>query len=166
MSTANFITQKDFDMYVINFEVTEEDIKSFETENECEFDYEFEAQCFYDFEIDNFKWLLNHALTEKFKRTLEFFNVELKDGYYTGVQTYIKLQSENPYELDNEDCHYYFDMNRSTAIRKYDSEIRFINKKLLPYIRDNSSFERLVCDGIFSNGEAIYSYPDRIKQAA
>lgn len=166
MGTPNFRTQKDFDMYVTNFEVTEEDIKVYEAENDCEFDYEFEAQCFYDFEIDNFNWLLNHALTEKFKRTLEFFNVGLKDGYYTGIQTYIALQSENPYELDNEGCHYYFDMNRSTAIRKYDSEIRFINKKLLPYIRDNSSFERLVCNGIFSNGEAIYSYPDRIKQVA
>ena len=157
MGTCNFITQSDFDMYVINFEpLSEEEQKQYEIDNHCEYDEELEAEWFFDDEIRNFNWLLQHYLKEN-KRELKFCNIELRSGYYAGVQTYVSIEND-PREMDNEDCQYYFGLCRSKAIRKLESEIKFINTKLLPYIRNNSSFEKLYCIGVFSNGEAVYQY--------
>lgn len=164
MSTANFQTQKDFDMYVVNYEIpSDTEITAYENENDCKYNYEIEADFFYQDAIENFNFLVNQFLKDK-NKDLQFFKPELKDGYYTGIQTFFDFVNDyydNIDDMDNDDTHYYFDMNKSTAKRKYQAEINFINKKLLPYIKNNSNFERLVCDGIFSNGEAVYSYPDR-----
>ena len=50
--------------------------------------------------------------------------------------------------------------------RKYISEVKFINKKLLPKLAEFYGFERYVCVCIFSNGEAVYEKADNsIRQA-
>ena len=163
MSTANFITQSDFDMYVIDFEpLSEEEQKQYELETGCAYSIEIEEKLYYESEVENFKWLMNHYLKQK-QKMLEFCSIELIGGYYAGVQTYVDIL-DDPREMDNEGCQYYFGICRSKAIRKLESEIKFINTKLLPYIRDNSSFEKLYCVGVFSNGEAIYQYADRHNQ--
>lgn len=157
MGTCNFITQSDFDMYVINFEpLSEEEQKQYEIDNDCKYSIEADEEFYYESEIENFKWLMNHYLKQK-QRMLEFCSIELRSGYYAGVQTYVSLEND-PREMDNDDCQYYFGICRSKAIRKLESEIKFINTKLLPYIRENSSFEKLYCIGVFSNGEAVYQY--------
>lgn len=141
MSTPNFYNQKNFDLY----------IKAYEPEEEYN---ELEAEIFYEdivWGYDGFKELM-----EKLNNDLTFHSMEFKDGYYTGVQIYVNT-TENPHELDNEDCKYYFDMYRSQAIRKYEAEIRKINK-WMEKVATQYGWRKLHCLGIFSNGEAIYQY--------
>ena len=141
MSTPNFYNQKNFDLY----------IKAYEPEEEYN---ELEAEIFYEdivYGYDGFKELM-----EKLNNDLTFHSMEFKDGYYTGVQIYVNT-TENPHELDNEDCKYYFDMYRSQAIRKYEAEIRRINK-WMEKVATQYGWRKLNCLGIFSNGEAIYQY--------
>lgn len=141
MSTPNFYNQKNFDLY----------IKAYEPEEEYN---ELEAEIFYEdivYGYDGFKELM-----EKLNNDLTFHSMEFKDGYYTGVQIYVNT-TENPHELDNEDCKYYFDMYRSQAIRKYEAEIRKINK-WMEKVATQYGWRKLNCLGIFSNGEAIYQY--------
>lgn len=141
MSTANFYNQKNFDLY----------IKVYES-NEGYSD--FEAQMFYDDIFngyDGFKEVI-----EKFNDDLTFHSLEFKSGYYDGVQLYVNT-TENPHELDNEDCKYYFDMCRSQAIRKYNAEINKINK-WMKKVAVMYGWKKLNCLGVFSSGEAIYEY--------
>jgi len=67
--------------------------------------------------------LIEHNLNE-FNDELSFFKVVLHSGYYRGVQTLVECEND-PHELDNSDCHYCWDMCRSKAIRKHESEQRF-----------------------------------------
>lgn len=110
---------------------------------------DFYHEIHYDFDGFN-------KVMENFNNDLIFHKVELKGGYYTGVQLYVE-EKENPYELDNEDCKYYYDMYRSQAIRKYDAEIHKINK-WMEKVATKYGWRKLNCLGIFSNGEAIYEY--------
>lgn len=137
MGTCNYTTQKDFDLYI-----TEE--VGNETYEELELIY------------NEAKWLatsLNNELT--------FYKIIITEGYYVGLQTFIQgtewqIQTECFEELSNEDCHYYFGMCRSKAIRKHKVEVNKINKKLLPLFKKKLNFDHIRCIGVFSNGEAIY----------
>lgn len=88
---------------------------------------------------------------------LDFFTVELKSGYYCGVQFDVNFNDRigDPEGLDNEDAHYYFDCCRSEMLKRYKRERRKLGKALETLARDHG-FDKLVCVGIFSNGEAIY----------
>ena len=94
---------------------------------------------------------------EKLNELLFFHEVKFKSGYYDGVQLYVEEKAVNPHELDNEDCRYYYDMCRSVAIRKYNAEIRKINR-WMEKTAVEYGWRKLNCLGIFSNGEAIYQY--------
>lgn len=141
MGTCNYISQKDFDLYI-----TEE--VGNETYEELELIY------------NEAKWLatsLNNELT--------FYKIIITEGYYVGLQTFIQgtewqIQTEHFEELNNEGCHYYFGMCRSEAIRKHNAEVNKINKKLLPLFEKELGFDHIKCVGVFSNGEAIY---ERVK---
>lgn len=174
MSCPNFITQKDFKLFLWDFErPTDEklneyileagigDVTSVEDITESmRNDYAAEM---YNLECDdivNFFSRTVDNILHDFKRELQFFNITLKDGHYYGLQFYIE-ETENMAcidikNLDNEDTRYYFDMCKSEFLRKYKSEINFINKKLLPKLAAYFGFEEYCCAGIFSNGEAIY----------
>ena len=58
-------------------------------------------------------------------------------------------------DYTNDDCHYYFDCGRSVAYRKYEAEIRKINRKLAALGKEYG-FQEYVCTARFSNGEAWY----------
>ena len=58
-------------------------------------------------------------------------------------------------DYTNDDCHYYFDCCRSVAYRKYEAEIRKINRKLAALGKEYG-FQEYVCTARFSNGEAWY----------
>ena len=93
-------------------------------------------------------------------KELDFFEVGLESGYYTGVQFTVNFKMRwgcelDPEELDNEDAHYYFDCCRSEMLRRYKRERRKLGKKLAGLAKEHG-FEEIVCVGIFSNGEAIY----------
>ena len=156
MSTCNYISQDDFDLYIIEYDVDEEYIKEYEEENECEFDEEWDCQIFYD---DIYREA--ERLANKLNEELIFYQIVIESGYYCGLQTIIKGTDWNDYyfeieDIDNEDSHYYFDMCRSKAIRKHNAEINKINRKLLPLFEKELGFDHIRCIGVFSNGEAVY----------
>lgn len=182
MSTPNFYNQKNFKLYVQSFEPMsleeykneyfEEDdylfpeyqnaqtdsLKEYILEKSYNSNMEMQSYFFYEDIIngyDGFKGLM-----EDFTDTLVFHKLDFKSGYYTGMQIYVE-ETENPHELDNEDCNYYFDMCRSKAIRKYDAEIRKINR-WLDKVAVEYGWRELYCVGIFSNGEAVYKYADML----
>ena len=177
MSTPNFYNQRNFKLYIQSFEPI-----SLEEYQEEEFHYDdylypqweeaddddkedileesynhamamWEESFYYDIYqgYDGFKELM-----EDFNNTLTFHELKLESGYYTGIQIYVE-EKENPHELDNDDCNYYYDMCRSKAIRKYDAEIRKINR-FMDKVATQYGWKELHCLGVFSNGEAIYQY--------
>lgn len=160
MSTPNFYTQRNFSLYVQSFEPMSKEEFQAEEIDYCESyeDYleyvEEERRFFYEDIIEGYDGF--KAVMENFNDTLVFHELEFRGGYYDGIQLYVK-EKDNPHELDNEDCRYYYDMCRSKAIRKYDAEVRKINKWM-----DKTAvmygWRKLHCLGIFSNGEAIYQY--------
>lgn len=170
MSTPNFYNQKNFKLYVQSFEpisLEEYEAEYFEEEKSDSLEKSYESamriweEIFYEdiyHGYDGFKDLM-----EDFNDTLTFHELKFYSGYYTGIQIYVE-EKENPHELDNEDCNYYYDMCRSKAIRKYDTEIRKINK-WMDKVAVQYGWRELICLGIFSNGEAIYKYADAIRNA-
>ena len=143
MSTPNFYNQDNFNLFVKVYEPEEE-----YNETEAYFFYEDIYEGY-----DGFKEVM-----ENFSDDLTFHSLEFKSGYYDGVQIFAE-EKENPHELDNEDCRYYFDMCRSQAVRKYDAEIRKINK-WMEKVATEYGWRKLNCLGVFSNGEAIYQYAE------
>ena len=177
MSTPNFYNQNNFKLYVQSFEPIS--LEEYEAEEFHYDDYLYPK--WEDADDDDKEDILeesyNHAMHmweedfyydifhghDGFKKVMEEFNNELtfheltfKSGYYDGVQLFVE-EKDNPHELDNEDCNYYYDMCRSKAIRKYDAEIRKINK-WMDKVAVQYGWRELHCLGIFSNGEAIYQY--------
>ena len=136
MATGNFVTMENFPLYVSN--------EKFNEANYAE-------QIFICNEIqDRF---------DDFNADLLFFEVSLKEGYFEGVQFYVKDKEDfgkNMSEWNNKDCWYYFDMCRSVTIRKYNSEINKVNK-FLKKIASEWNFVELCVVGRFSNGEVVYN---------
>lgn len=184
MSTPNFYNQKDFKLFVQSFEPVsieeyekeyfmesflydewkeaDEEDKDDILERAYNEDMESWNEIFYEDlydGADGFKDVM-----EDFNDTLAFLKVEFKSGYYDGVQLYVSLESENPYELDNDDCRYYFDDCRSKCIRKFESEINKVNK-WMEKVATQYGWRELICLGIFSNGEAVYRYAKDIRDA-
>ena len=173
MSCPNFETQENFKLFLWDFErptdeelnkyilETDEDVTNVSDITESMRDKYAESMYEWDYRdiIDNFSETVNDVL-HTLKRELNFFEVTLKDGYYCGLQFYVEETGNMAYidveDVDNEDTRYYYDMCKSEFLRKYYSEINFINKKLLPKLAKFFSFEEYYCGGIFSNGEAVY----------
>lgn len=139
MSTPNFRTQSNFDLWLFD---------------DTEMDW---------LEANEFFACLKEELDEQ-NDGLTFFRIELKSGYYGGVQFFVEVSryadnagfTEDGSEYaDNESCRDYLDMCRSKAVRKYDAEIRKVNR-LMKKIGEAWGFEKYFCACIFSNGEAIY----------
>lgn len=156
MGTCNYISQNNFDLYITEYEVDEEYIKEYEEENECEFDIEFDSELFYE---DTYREA--ERLANKLNEELMFYQIEIRSGYYDGLQTIIQPTDwydgyNNVEDISNDDCNYYFDMCRSKAIRKYKAEVNKINRRILPKFKKQLGFEHIRCVGVFSNGEAVY----------
>lgn len=177
MSTPNFYNQKNFKLYVQSFEAIS--LEDYEAEEFHYDDYLYPKWEEADDEDkdDILEESYNHAMSmweedfyrdiyngydgfkkvmEDFNDTLIFHELKFESGYYTGIQIYVE-EKDDPNELDNEDCRYYYDMCRSNAIRKYEAEIRKVNK-WMDKVATQYGWRELHCLGIFSNGEAIYSY--------
>ena len=173
MSCPNFETQENFKLFLWDFERPNDEYLN---ENILEIDEDTTsieditkrmrdeyAESIYEREyrdiVDNFSETV-HDILHTLKRELQFFEVTLKDGYYCGLQFYVEETGNMRYicveDVDNEDTRYYYDMCKSEFLRKYNSEINFINKKLLPKLAKFFGFEEYYCRGIFSNGEALY----------
>jgi len=178
MSTPNFYTQKNFSLYIQAFEpisLEEYEAEEFQYDEYYYPEYEVAVsdewkkhileksynetmdlwnETFYDDIINGYDGFKDKM--EELNDTLTFHKIVFKSGYYTGIQLFVE-EKENPHELDNEDCRYYYDMCRSQAIRKYDAEIRKINR-WMEKVAPEYGWRELHCLGIFSNGEAVYEY--------
>ena len=102
---------------------------------------------------------------EEINRGLLFHEISIESGYYEGLQLYVTLNhaadhagftDAGPEYLDNESAHYYFDVCRSAAIRKYEAEQRKINR-LLAKTGRAYGMDHLAIYARFSNGETIYT---------
>ena len=138
MSTANFCHHEFFDLYACDDE-------------QCEF--------LNDSDLAN---AIEYA-TKKLNREPLFFEFSLHGGYYSGAQikideNYFCRQYGNPYDLDNDGCKLQWDLCKSRAIKKYESEKKWINSKFLPMLADYLGMRKLLVRGVFSNGEAIYQW--------
>ena len=182
MSCPNFETQENFKLFLWNFKrpndeelnkyilETDDEVTSIEDITESMRD-EY-AESIYEREyrdiVDNFSETV-HDILHTLKRELQFFEITLKDGYYCGLQFYVEETGNMRYidveDVDNEETRYYYDMCKSEFLRKYYSEINFINKKLLPKLAKFFGFEEYYCRGIFSNGEAVYCKVENTNRA-
>lgn len=107
---------------------------------------------------------------ERMNEYLTFHNVEVKSGYYVGVQFYVEEKYDGIEDYTNEDTNYEFGMCRSKTLRKYKSEVNWLRRELLK-AREDLGLIQLGCIGIFSNGEAVYERIDpkkgpTVRQAA
>lgn len=164
MSTANYLTQKDFNLYVYEPDISDIYIRDFFENNNYLTNGTFDdlsdrekdniiaeyINLEYEDELDNLRYLINEI-----NQKLLFHRIRIVSGYFSGLQTYIELIID-PEELTNEECKYNYNLYKSQVIRKYQAEIKRINQKYLPYLHNNSGLKQIKCIGIFSNGEAIY----------
>lgn len=172
MSTPNFRTQEDFDLYCYDeWDISQEQVDEMREMNEYDSSIsddtieEWIAEDNVRFLEEDFPYA-HKECKEELKRGLEFFTVTLMGGHYGGVQFYVELDKnlhnwgstidEVLEYIDNEDTRYYYDMRKSEFKRKIISEVNFINKKYLPLLARKTGFKKYNCIGIFSNGEAIY----------
>ena len=147
MSAANFHTMAKFPLFVILNESFEYGLAE---ENGNETDETF----FDNDECQDWCEEVEGRLS-KLNTTLLFHKVELKSGYYDGVQFYVNERYNDIRVWSKVDYRNEFDMNRSTTLRKYDAEIKRITKALRQ-IADGHGMMELNCVGVFSSGEAVY----------
>lgn len=179
MSTPNFHTQENFKLYIQAFypmSLEEYEAEEFQYDEYLYPEYlaaqsdEWKKHILeksYNDTMETHSYFFYHDLyegadgfkshMEEFNSSLTFHELTMKSGYYDGVQLYVEEKEGSPHELDNEDCKYYYDMCRSKAIRKYDAEVRKINR-WMDEIATMYGWKELHCLGVFSNGEAIYEY--------
>ena len=165
MSTANFITQDNFPLFARDFYI--EDAKRCtecgcvfgNDEDKCECcggDLEDIGYFFDDIECD----VVCHEIQQEMDDLNEgyiFHRLVLKSGYYSGVQLFVdEIHNLDEYEYDNDECHYYFDMCRSAAYRKYHAEQRKVERDMKKLAREYG-FDRLAIAARFSNGETWYT---------
>ena len=162
MSAPNFKTMKDFPLMVIATPYckvcpecgctcgTEEDVCS-----ECGADISA-VEAVYDEWTDGDNARNMEAAAEKVNEGLDFLKVTVESGYYSGMQFFVDTIKDSPEDLDNEDCQNQYGRCRSKAIRDYNAEVRKVNKWLSKQ-KEELGLTELICVGMFSNGEAVYS---------
>ena len=134
MSTANFKTQKYFDLYATLLD-----------------------------DIDDADYLLDF-IDDTLNPQLKYFKIRLQDGYYDGVQTIVNdidpyydlIDFLNyPNDYDGKCLYSHFGYNKHILTRVLKKEINLINNTLLPQLKDYT-FEHLRVVARFSNGETFY----------
>lgn len=139
MATNNFMTMKDFSLVVRDT-------------SDCYFE---------DGEPDYFMYEMIREEMEQeietLKDSLLFHTIEIRDGYYSGLQYYVDCEHELDKEDDysNDECWYYFGMCRSAAYRKFAAEKNRI-KRTLNKISKKDGYDMLYHVSTFSDGSAFY----------
>jgi uncharacterized protein YqgQ len=168
MSTPNFKTQSLFDLYVTdNFLIypypLDPNTDDYLLDENGNYIINYDIEPFFDHSyFDECKNYTDNKLNSK----LRFFTISFEDGYYSGIQTFIKPKHPNDFDAldwlkypqyyDNSQLFKDFGYNTYILKRKILAEINLINNKLLPQLKEHYLFDKICCVGIFSNGEAIY----------
>lgn len=153
MSTANFETMKEFPLVCGGAydEYREAYEKGFGEEPT-------DAEVYEEIQFDCEK-MMEEA--NEFSDTLQYYTVEVADGYYDGWQFKVNtnegldLDPDSIWCIDNDDARYYFDKCRSQVMREAKVERNKINR----WLNNKAKLDlmhKLVCVGVFSNGEAVY----------
>lgn len=118
------------------------------------------SECDFDFASDMFQSDLMQLEDEldELNDELQWYNLKIESGYYTGAQILVDTEWCNIGEWSDEDCMDEFELNKKETIQMILDE----QKKICKYLESVTQygFREIVCDGIFSNGEAIYHYVD------
>lgn len=162
MGACNFWTMDDFDLWVMD----DEKVCDFYLGEEFKKENEIEE---YSYDNINFAYdILMEEIQSDFddlKSKLEWYKIELRSGYYEGMQFYIDTEwrgidekadwlSSKPLIWDDEECLSEFGLTRQQTIEMIEKEKKLINEFL-----ENSKdygFYKINCVGVFSNGEAVY----------
>ena len=129
MGTSNFYLQEDFPLYGASEE-----------------EWDFEGS--WDYLDEEFTQAMD-AADIKFRRILRFYDIELRGGYYEGVQLFVK-------EKEWDSIYWLWDNHGKQADRMKSWETAFIAKKLLPFIAKYMGFYEVYQAARFSNGETWY----------
>lgn len=170
MATANFYTMNNFPLWARDFYTEtkicpECKVMQDKDNDKCEFCghdlSDIESENLYDDYESDFICNEIEKKLEALNYDLIFHKIELKDGYYSGVQFYCETKDfdedkNGELDIDNDDAHYYYDMCRSQARRKYKTEINKINK-LLKKLGTEYGFDAYGISARFSNGETWYT---------
>lgn len=165
MATGNFNTNMNFPLYVTDHSLHFEDNKEWLKEEYPEFNDDELYSCYMDIFWSQFndddKLEIDKKL-EEMNSNLLFHSIDLKSGYYTGVQFYVEelhniweTDRDGDYWYDNETCKYEFDLYRSQTERKFNSECNKITK-FLDKISKEFGFQKFNVTARFSNGETLY----------
>lgn len=172
MSTSNFWSQENFPLYALMYDNyyekrCDECGEYFDKDEDvcpiCGGELkEFFNDISYDMDVED---IIDDL--EKLNEKLTFFDVIIKDGYYEGIQLYVKEsyyadicgfyvdEIDNP-NVDNEDTKYYFDLCRSKCIIKFKREYKKLLKMLDAFAKEHGMY-KLSVYARFSNGETWYS---------
>ena len=173
MSTSNFWTMQNFDLWAVSdahfsFRFCPDcgfSAEDDETEcSECRADLSDVDPIFDEWTAQDFYDELGRVLDAE-NVNLLFHKITIRSGYYDGLQLYVELSSDadqagftddGPEYVDNESARYYFDMYRSQAVRRFESEQRKVNR-ILARIGRAYGMDKLGVYARFSNGETWYT---------
>jgi hypothetical protein len=167
MSTPNFNITRVMDKYDLPLMVQSNEML-YKYIMEEEFNEDLDIDVFY-FEVQNGFDCLTEDIEADFdelKDKLTVFSIELVSGYYSGIlfkidtqDLYIDYLDIDKYEWDEEDLWTFFEADTvEEAKSRIDNELKLI-REFLESMKDYG-FRPLNCDGVFSNGEAVYSWAD------
>lgn len=149
MATANFYTQKNFDLYAGDFTIPLYPLD--EDGNEIE-----DAEPF-DYWTDEYLLELVQDKIDEVNEKLKFYQLELRNGYYEGTQIFIREGDETPDEfaIKNYFSFDWYGVNRYILRRMINAEKKLINNKILPLFKEYG-FDKYFVVARFSSGETWY----------
>ena len=166
MSTPNFTITKVMDMFDLPLMVQSDEMlykyvmEEFPTEDTDTDDYIWEVNNGFNCLMDDVRDQLTDLQCD-----LNIFTISISDGYYTGIQFVVYTNELDTSYLNVEgnwdewELAHYFDADTIEEAREnVAKEVKAINM-FLEKMKDYG-FRPLNCDGVFSNGEAIYSWAD------
>lgn len=170
MATANYMTMESFPLFAREFT---SEIKCYkhcglyqDSDNDVceECGGELEEEMFVDeIEVQEVVSDIESRLDDDVNESLVFHKISVLPGHYYGVQFYVET-TDDPTEMDNEDCRYYFDMYRSVAIRRYNSEVNKVCR-ILRKLAKEYRFDELYLRARFGNGAALYGQVENTNRA-
>lgn len=123
-------------------------------------DGEYYSNCDIDFAFDMYQsdLMIIEDELEELNEKLKWYKLSIESGYYDGMQILVETDWINIGEWSEEDCKDEFDLTKKETMLMILEE----QKTICEYLKTTKQYglREVVCNGIFSNGEAIYSYVD------
>ena len=151
MATANYMTMESFPLFAREFTSEIKCCKHCGLYQDSDNDVceecggELEEEMFVDeIEVQETVSDIESRLDDNVNESLVFHKISVLPGHYYGVQFYVET-TDDPTEMDNEDCRYYFDISEVNKV------CRILRKLAKEY-----GFDELYLRARFGNGAALY----------